>query len=53
MAAFDNAFNNLGFANAEEGESIANLDNDIFDEEDVTKIPGDDDTMTNPDAQAG
>jgi len=31
MAAFDDAFNNLGFANAEEGESIVNLDNDIID----------------------
>ena len=51
MAAFDDAFNNLGFANAEEGESVVNLDNDIFDQDDVTKIPGDDDTITNPDAQ--
>lgn len=51
MAAFDDAFNNLGFANAEEGESIVNLDNDIIDQDDVTKIPGDDDTITNPDAQ--
>lgn len=51
MAAFDNAFDNLGFSNAEQGESIANLDNDILDNEDVTKIPGDDDTITNPDAQ--
>lgn len=51
MAAFDNAFDNLGFGNAEQGESIANLDNDILDNEDVTKIPGDDDTITNPDAQ--
>ena len=51
MAAFDNAFDNLGFANAEQGESIANLDNDILDNEDVTKIPGDDDITTNPDAQ--
>lgn len=51
MAAFDNAFDNLGFSNAEQGESIANLDNDILDDEDVTKIPGDDDTITNPDAQ--
>ena len=51
MAAFDNAFDNLGFGNAEQGESIANLDNDILDNEDVTKIPGDDDTITNPDTQ--
>ena len=51
MAAFDNAFDNLGFANAEQGESIANLDNDVLDNEDVTKIPGDDDIITNPDAQ--
>ena len=51
MAAFDNAFDNLGFSNAEQGESIANLDNDVLDNEDVTKIPGDDDTITNPDAQ--
>ena len=51
MAAFDNAFDNLGFGNAEQGESIANLDNDILDNEDVTKIPGDDDIITNPDAQ--
>lgn len=51
MAAFDNAFDNLGFSNAEQGESIANLDNDILDNDDVTTIPGDDDTITNPDAQ--
>ena len=51
MAAFDNAFDNLGFGNAEQGESIANLDNDVLDNEDVTKIPGDDDIITNPDAQ--
>ena len=51
MAAFDDAFNNLGLGNAEEGESIVNLDNDIFEPDDVTKIPGDDDTIINPDAQ--
>lgn len=51
MAAFDNAFDNLGFGNAEQGESIANLDNDILNNDDVTTIPGDDDTITNPDAQ--
>lgn len=51
MAAFDNAFDNLGFGNAEQGESIANLDNDILDNDDVTTIPGDDDAITNPDAQ--
>ena len=51
MAAFDDAFNNLGLQNVEEGESIVNLDGDIFESDDVTKIPGDDDIITNPDAQ--
>lgn len=51
MAAFDDAFNNLGLQNVEEGESIVNLDGDIFEPDDVTKIPGDDDITTNPDAQ--
>ena len=46
--AFDNAFDSLGLNNAEQGESIVNLDDDIFDQDDVTHVQGGDDTIDNP-----
>lgn len=46
--AFDNAFNSLGLDNAEMGESIVNLDDDIFDQDDVTHVQGGDDVIDNP-----
>ena len=46
--AFDNAFDSLGLNNAEQGESIVNLDDDIFDQDDVTHVQGGDDIIDNP-----
>lgn len=46
--AFDNAFDSLGLNNAEQGESIVNLDDDIFDQDDVTHVQGSDDIIDNP-----
>lgn len=46
--AFDNAFDSLGLNNAEQGDSIVNLDDDIFDQDDVTHVQGGDDIIDNP-----
>lgn len=46
--AFDNAFDSLGLNNAEQGDSIVNLDDDIFDQDDVTHVQGSDDIIDNP-----
>ena len=46
--AFDNAFDSLGLNNAEQGESIVNLDDDIFDQDDITHVQGGDDIIDNP-----
>ena len=46
--AFDNAFDSLGLNNAEQGDSIVNLDDDIFDQDDITHVQGGDDIIDNP-----